>query len=711
VIGAPLETPVTNSVTRTDSGLYQALFELAQSISGHTDPDSLCRSLAQALSSVVRFDFLGLVLHDAAENVLRLHGLATTRPVRADSDESQVALLLDDNPAGWVWRNQEAVIIPRVSEETRWPEFMAMLLERGAGSVSLVPLTNGERRLGVLVLVSMVPNDLAAHETAFLRRVASEVAVTIDAQLAHQELIRERDRLRVLFEITNALVSKLSWDELLAAICTVLGRFVPLAGAAITVLDKAKGKLLLHAFHVADNIWLDVDRTPVSFEDLPSGKAIASGEPIITTCAQFQQFPLALSRQMEERGIKVLCSIPLKTANGTIGTLELGRTAEESFTGDQVEFLVQAARQIAIALENSLAFRELAEVKEKLAIEKLYLEEEIRFDQNLGNMVGESPAFQALLKSIQIVAPTDATVLIEGETGTGKELVARAIHEASSRKGESFVKVNCAAIPATLLESELFGHEKGAFTGAVSQKIGRFELANGGTLFLDEIGEIPLELQPKLLRAIQEQEFERLGSNRTIRVDVRLIAATNQSLKRLVDENKFRSDLYYRLHVFPIHVPPLRERREDIPLLVRYFTHKFAQRMNRRIESIPSHVMDSLIRYDWPGNIRSRRQGGLGLPQRGVGVIVVLLRHRGLPTGRRPGCLTGDGTTTGGINARTDGSRDGESTAPFPRGSERGCGLVHDHRRNEPVRSRSKPGHGLYHAERLGAAGQTGPPR
>ena len=243
-------------------------------------------------------------------------------------------------------------------------------------------------------------------------------------------------------------------------------------------------------------------------------------------------------------------------------------------------------------------------MKERLATEKLYLEDEIRLDQNIGNMVGEGPAFQAVLKSIQTVAPTDATVLITGETGTGKELVARAIHELSSRSKGSFVKVNCAAIPASLLESELFGHEKGSFTGAVAQKIGRFELAHHGTLFLDEIGEMPLELQPKLLRAIQDQEFERVGGNRTIRTDARFVAATNRDLKAMVEEGKFRADLYYRLHVFPLHVPPLRERREDIPLLTRYFVQKHAQRMGRNIDTIPTSVLDALTNYDWPGNIR-----------------------------------------------------------------------------------------------------------
>ena len=254
--------------------------------------------------------------------------------------------------------------------------------------------------------------------------------------------------------------------------------------------------------------------------------------------------------------------------------------------------------------ENSPTYRELSQIKERLAIEKVYLEDEIRLDHNIGNMVGGGPAFQAVLKSVQTVARTDATVLITGETGTGKELVARAIHELSGRSKGSFVKVNCAAIPASLLESELFGHEKGSFTGAVAQKIGRFELAHHGTLFLDEIGEMPLELQPKLLRAIQDQEFERVGGNRTIRTDARFVAATNRDLKAMVADNSFRADLYYRLHVFPVNVPPLRERREDIALLTRYFVQKHAQRMGRNIDTIPTSVLDALTNYDWPGNIR-----------------------------------------------------------------------------------------------------------
>jgi formate hydrogenlyase transcriptional activator len=287
-----------------------------------------------------------------------------------------------------------------------------------------------------------------------------------------------------------------------------------------------------------------------------------------------------------------------------LGTLALGRREDKAFSQDDVDFLSQVAKQIAIAVENAEAYRKIADLKDKLAQEKLYLEDEIRNELNFAEIVGQGAALRRALGQVETVAPTVSTVLIHGETGTGKELIARAIHDRSPRSGGAFVKLNCAAIPTGLLESELFGHEKGAFTGAVTQRIGRFELANGGTIFLDEVGEIPLELQPKLLRVLQEREFERLGSGRTLRTDARLIAATNRDLSAMVEEGKFRSDLFYRLNVFPVHVPPLRERSEDIPLLIRHFAEEFSRRMNKRIETIPSETLRALARYHWPGNIR-----------------------------------------------------------------------------------------------------------
>jgi formate hydrogenlyase transcriptional activator len=303
-------------------------------------------------------------------------------------------------------------------------------------------------------------------------------------------------------------------------------------------------------------------------------------------------------------GFKSLCFIPLIRRSRAIGTLNLGRLRGDAFTEKDIYFLGQVANQIAIAVENALEYGQITEAKTRLAEHKLYLEDEIRVEHNFEEIIGNRPRLKAVIESVRTVAPADSTVLIQGETGTGKELIARAIHNLSPRKDQAFVKLNCAAIPLGLLESELFGHERGAFTGAIAQKVGRFELAHKGTLFLDEVGDIPLELQPKLLRVLQEQEFERLGSTRTQRVDVRVLAATNVSLTQMVAEKKFRRDLYYRLNVFPIEVPPLRDRHEDIPLLVRYFANKYARRMGRKIESIPKEAMEALSHYTWPGNIR-----------------------------------------------------------------------------------------------------------
>jgi formate hydrogenlyase transcriptional activator len=303
-------------------------------------------------------------------------------------------------------------------------------------------------------------------------------------------------------------------------------------------------------------------------------------------------------------GVKSLCCVPLLSHNQTFGALNVGRQRDDAFVPEDVELLNQVAQQIAIAVENGLAYREIAELKEKLNKEKLYLESEIKTDYDFEDIIGHSATLKRVLKQVEIVAPTDSTVLILGETGTGKELMARAIHDRSSRRERTLVKLNCAAIPTGLLESELFGHERGAFTGAIAQKVGRFELADGGTLFLDEVGDIPLELQSKLLRVLQEQEFERLGGTRTIKVNVRLLAATNRDLARMVAEKEFRSDLYYRLNVFPLTLPALRDRREDIPSLVRYFAQKFARRMKKTIDTISAEAMSALAEYSWPGNVR-----------------------------------------------------------------------------------------------------------
>jgi formate hydrogenlyase transcriptional activator len=600
--GVPRSLDTIVDVGTPDAVIYKALFDLSQSIAGHSDLETLCNSLAGSLRRVVSFDFLALVLHDPVHDQLRVHAVSSTRPFK----EREVVLPANgDHIGARAWREQKPLVLSPLEEEAARPgDPIEEALKEGIHALILVPLTNGDRRLGILGFGFMAPFQPDGEALAFLQRVASEVAVSVDGYLTRQALLRERDRMRVLFEITNALVSKLPMDDLFSAISGQLNRVVAHDFAAVTLLDKATGEMHLKGLHSPGGIEFEPDETSGRPEGLPSGEALATGKPVVTTGVDFVRFPSPLYRKYADLGIHSSCSIPLAGANGMSGVLDLARMSGEPFTEDEVDLLVQVARQIAIATENALAYRELSQIKDKLATEKLYLEDEIRFDQNLGSMIGEGPAFQAVLRGIQVVAPTDATVLIEGETGTGKELVARALHDLSGRSKRSFIKVNCAAIPATLLESELFGHEKGSFTGAFAQKIGRFELAHQGTLFLDEVGEIPLELQSKLLRAIQEQELERLGGNRTIRVDVRFVAATNRNLKQMVDEGKFRSDLYYRLHVFPLTVPPLRERKEDIPLLIRYFTQKHAKRMNRPIESIPSAAIKALTNYEWPGNIR-----------------------------------------------------------------------------------------------------------
>ena len=431
-----------------------------------------------------------------------------------------------------------------IQSETRWPAFVNRARDEfGISTLILVPLTAGNNRMGAFGFSSVAPFNPSPAELAFLERVASEFAVAVESFLARQELVRQRDRLQTLFDVTNALVSKLSPEELFSAISAQLSKVIPHDFSSLILRDDS-GDLKMVALHFTGAPLFEKEQGRINPEGMPTAEALATGKPVLVRDAELQRYTSPQYRRFVDLGCKSACSVPLITSKGTLGTLELARTSTHVWTDADVDFLVQVATQIAIAVENALSYRQLEDMKERLATEKLYLEDEIRLDHNNGNMIGESAAFQSVLKGVHIVAPTDATVLILGETGTGKELVARAIHEFSSRCKGSFVKVNCAAIPASLLESELFGHEKGSFTGAVAQKIGRFELAHQGTLFLDEIGEMPLELQPKLLRAIQDQEFERVGGTRTIRTNARFVAATNRDLKAMVDENKFRADLY-----------------------------------------------------------------------------------------------------------------------------------------------------------------------
>ena len=587
------------------SEIYESVLSLSRSIAGRTDLEALLSGVRESLRRIVSFDHLGLILHDPDSNAM--HGHILNEP--GNPVITSLRMPVEADPAGWVWLNQQPLILSNLDSnldaETRWPEFVSRArAEFGLSTFILVPLTVGENRLGAFGFSSVAPYEPSLAEMEFLERVATEFAVAVEGFLARQAAVRERDRLRTLFDITNALVSKLAADDLFSAISEQLSKVIRHDHAVLTLCNEETRVLDVYALHSADPQLSEAVKGPFDPAGMPAAEVLATGKPVVALDVDIDRYPNPNFRRFVALGLKSICSVPLITRERTIGTLALSRMTDEVWTSEDVEFLAQVASQIAIAVENSLAYRELSEMKERLATEKLYLEDEIRLDHNIGNMVGQGLAFQSILKSVQIVAPTDSTVLILGETGTGKELVARAVHELSPRRKGSFVKVNCAAIPASLLESELFGHEKGSFTGAMAQKIGRFELAHKGTMFLDEIGEMPLELQPKLLRAIQDQEFERVGGTRTIRTDVRFVAATNRDLKAMVDENEFRADLYYRLHVFPLSVPSLRDRREDIPLLTRYFVQKHAQRMGRAIDKIPTSAIEALTRYDWPGNIR-----------------------------------------------------------------------------------------------------------
>ena len=417
------------------------------------------------------------------------------------------------------------------------------------------------------------------------------------------KLRKEMGRLQMLLDISSIMASTSDIHQVFPKVSARIRRVLRHEYAGFELHDAGTGLLIRQAedFPLGKGLLSAVQISP---HNSPGGLALHERAPLIFSKQQMQGFEAEITKNLLAEGLRSLCCVPLLRPKGPLGVLVLGSTRVDAFHPEDLTLLDQVAAQLATALENQRAVVEIDALKRRLSAETKYLAGEFRPTGDFPEIIGDSPALKQALDQVTTVAPSEATVLLLGETGTGKELFAQAVHRLSRRKDGPFIKVNCAAIPTGLLESELFGHEKGAFTGAVSQKVGRMELAHGGTLLLDEVGEIPLELQPKLLRVLQDQEFERLGSNRTIKVDLRLIAATNRDLALSMGRHEFRSDLFYRLSVFPIRVPPLRDRTDDIPLLVRHFVHKFARRMNRNIESIPSETMNALSGWSWPGNVR-----------------------------------------------------------------------------------------------------------
>ena len=586
---------------------YEALLEISDAIASHQNLPALFRVLVPSLAKLMSFAGLGLMIYDPERQVTKLYVLESSTVTGIPVEQEFPA---EQTPTSVVLETGRPFYVPDVESEARFPAIMRVLRESGVKSYCALPLFTQRRRLGSLVFGSAEKNAYNKGEMDFMARVARQIAVSVENTLNHEatanlqeELAGERDRLRLLLQVNNAVVAHLDTESLFQAISGCLRQTLGVEMASLTLWDAESNQLRREALDLEGSHHSSPRDPVVPVEGTPPGEALLTRKPLVLKGRDPALASYPFARELFDQGYCLVCSVPLVSRDRVLGTLNVG-SRREDIAPAEVELLAQVGGQIAIALDNAGAYGRIEELNARLEQENLYLQDEIRTNYFFEDIVGSSAAILAVLRQVETVAPSDSTVLICGETGTGKELVARAIHNLSLRCQNAFVKANCAAIPTGLLESELFGHERGAFTGAVGQRIGRFELAHRGTMFLDEIGDIPLELQPKLLRVLQEREFERLGSSRTIRADVRLVAATNADLPRMVEEKKFRADLYYRLNVFPIVVPPLRERTEDIPLLVSYFTRQFAARMGKEISTIPSQAMEVLKHYSWPGNIR-----------------------------------------------------------------------------------------------------------
>jgi formate hydrogenlyase transcriptional activator len=475
----------------------------------------------------------------------------------------------------------------------------------GAESYAGIPLPNSTGQvLGHMVVMDNRPRVFSEQELKILRIFATRAGVELERTHADAALKISESRLRALLEINNAIIAKLNRDELFNAIAGALGQIVSFDRLALSLYDPQANILQIVSYA---GTYQRADYTPIGrmlqLDDSPAGRAFVEQRAVVRPNLEVERLTTSEERAYGH-GFRSMCALPLMVRGRSIGAITLGSLTPLQYLSSGADFLLGVANQIAIAVDNMTAHEETEKLKARFEAEAVYLQEEIKTEHNFEAIIGQSAPVRELLRQLQQVAPTEATVLIRGETGTGKELLARAVHDRSKRKERPLVKVNCGSIPSGLVESELFGHEKGAFTGAAQRRIGRFELANGGTIFLDEVTELPLDTQVKLLRVLQEGEFERVGSSQTIKVDARVIAATNRDLKEVVGNGSFRSDLFYRLNVFPLEVPPLRERREDIPLLVNFFLSRFAKKLGKELRGVAQTSMENLMRYHWPGNIR-----------------------------------------------------------------------------------------------------------
>jgi formate hydrogenlyase transcriptional activator len=586
---------------RTKNDRLKLLLNVTSQITSSLELREVLRAVSSNIRDVMHCDAVFVSLVDSASGTPRLCVLDFPQSKGLIKEET---LYTTSGAGKRVLETLKPLVVDLSDPAAVPPEIYDKVIAEGLKSACLIPLVNRGRVLGGLVIARATETSFTPEDVEFLSQASGQIAIAIENALAFQEVSGLRDRLQLLLNLTNRITSNLDLRGVLRTVASSIRELMHADAVAVSQPDATSGKFRLIAV------------------DFPYGKGVIKEELLYTPGAAGRRAADTLkpvvgyAPELDERespevrdmaaveGLKAFCLIPLVNYGRFLGILSILRTTETPFAPEDVDLLSQASGQIAIAIENALAYQEISKLKDKLAQEKLYLEEEIRAEMGFERIIGNSGALKHALQLVETAAPSDSTVLLLGETGTGKELIARAIHDRSRRKQRTLVKLNCAAIPTGLLESELFGHEKGAFTGAITQKIGRLELADQGTLFLDEVGDIPLEIQPKLLRALQEREFERLGSIHTRKVNVRLIAATNRDLEKMVASKEFRSDLYYRLNVFPIRIPPLRERSGDIPLLVSYFVQKFAKEMQKQIDSVPTAVMKGLTSWDWPGNIR-----------------------------------------------------------------------------------------------------------
>ena len=596
-------------IALTENGLsaeqVEELVRFARTLDEHSDPKQLISTVHSELSGLVESDTAALVL--SKEIALPAYvfdngQLAVIPESQRESWQDEICQVISEQPRPFV--------VLSLDEEIRFDEGAQFFRERGNQSLCVLPLYTSVRRLGALCFARAPRDAFSKNEVDLLRLIADYVALAIDNLLnfAYSETVQiqlesERKKLQLILDLNSSVVSNLELREVLRSVSPGIRKTMRLDGVALILPDAANGQLQLYALDFPNGKGIAYQNMSRPLDGSLAGHVFRTGKPWVGNIDDLNGSGFG-NWVISGEGVETLCMLPLIRCNSSLGVLCLVRLEKNAFTLPDIEFLTRIAGQVAIAIDNAFAYRRITELSDQLKQENLYLEDEIRSELNFEDIIGNSTALRQVLRQVEAVAPTNSTVLIQGETGSGKELIARAVHNLSRRRERPFVKLNCAAIPTGLLESELFGHEKGAFTGAIAQRIGRFELASQGTIFLDEISEIPVELQPKLLRVLQEREFERLGSSRTLRTDARLIAATNQDLSAMVEEQRFRSDLFYRLNVFPVYVPPLRDRKEDIPFLVRHFAQHFARNMTKDIDTISAETMNALTSYPWPGNVR-----------------------------------------------------------------------------------------------------------